>query len=254
MYYNRYIRKKIKCDFRSRRRFLASGIAFAITAVSAVPGAHADAYADFFEAIGRDDVRAVRLALLRGISPNSPDRQRGPALVYAIREKSMGVVDVLVEYPGTDVNVRNSLGESALMFAAQSGAIDLSKRLIGRGAEVNKAGWAPLHYAAATGQIAVIELLLEHHAYIDAASENGTTPLMVAARENQVQAARLLVERGADPSLRNESGLGATEYLVRIGATEDANWMRERAAEYLRRYGTKEAPVPAASGAARPGR
>jgi ankyrin repeat protein len=233
---------------------MASGIAFAITAATLVPGAHADAYADFFEAIGQDDVRAVRLALLRGVSPNSPDRRRGPALVYAIREKSMGVVDVLLEYPGTDVNVRNALGESALMFAAQSGQVDLVKRLIGRGAEINKAGWAALHYAAATGQLAVIELLLEHHAYIDAASENGTTPLMVAARENQVQAARLLVERGADPSLRNEAGLGATEYLVRVGATEDANWMRERAAEYLRRYGTKEAPVPAGGGAAGSGR
>jgi len=233
-----------------RRRFLTSSIALAAALAGAVQGVRADAYSDLFDAIGLDDARAVRLALLRGLSPNSPDRVRGPALVYAIREKSLAAVDALLEFPGTDVNVQNSAGESALMLAAQLGAIDLVRRLITRGAEVNRPGWTPLHYAATTGQVAVIELLLDHHAYIDAASENGTTPLMITAREKQVQAAHLLVERGADPSLRNEAGLGATEYLTRIGATEDANWMRERAADYLRRYGTKQAPVPAGSGRA----
>ena len=236
-----------------RRRCLSFAIALVATLAAAVPGARADAYADFFEAIGRDDARAVRTALLSGVSPNSPDRERGPALVYAVREKSFAAADALLEYPGTDVNVRNRVGDSALMFAAQHGEVELVRRLIARGAEVNKPGWTPLHYAATTGQIAVIELLLENHAYVDAASENGTTPLMIAARENQVRAARLLVERGADPSLRNEAGLDATGYLTRVGAPEDAAWMRERAADYLRRYGTKDAPVPA-SGAGNPGR
>lgn len=209
--------------------------------------ARADPYREFFEAIARDDVRGVRLQLLRGVSPNSPDPKHGPAIVYAAQQKAFAVMRVLLESPATDVNVFNQARESALMYAALHGEIDLVRRLVERGAQVNHPGWTPLHYAATTGQIEIIEFLLEMNAYIDAASESGTTPLMLAARGNQTRAARLLVERGADPSLRNDAGLGAPEYLMHAGSTGEAEWMRDRATEYLRKYGTKQAPVPAAS-------
>lgn len=226
-----------------RRRILAAILACGALLAEPV---RADPYRDFFEAIARDDVRGVRLQLLRGVSPNSPDPKHGPAIVYAAQEKAFAVVRVLLESPATNVNVFNKARESALMYAALHGEIDLVKRLVARGAQVNHTGWTPLHYAATTGQAEVIEFLLESNAYIDAASENGTTPLMLAARGNQTRAARLLVERGADPSLRNDAGLGAPEYLMRAGSTDEAEWMRDRATEYLRKYGTKQAPVPAA--------
>lgn len=207
--------------------------------------AFADPYRDFFDAIARDDVRGVRLQLLRGVSPNSPDPKLGPAIVYAAQEKAFAVLRTLLDSPATDVNVFNAARESALMYVALHGEIDLVRQLLARGAQINHPGWTPLHYAASTGQIEVIEFLLENHAYIDAASENGTTPLMLAARGNHTRAARLLVDRGADPSLRNDAGLGAPEYLMRAGSDSEAEWMRDRATEYLRRYGTRQAPVPA---------
>lgn len=229
----------------SRRTFLGRFAVLLGVFGAAAPGVAADAYADFFDAIRADDVSAVRLQLLRGISPNSPDPKLGPALPYALSQKAFAVASVLVEYPGTNLNVRNATGETPLMLAALAGETTLAAKMIARGAEVNKPGWAPLHYAAGAGHLPMIELLLEQNAYIDAASENGTTPLMFAARENKPEAVRLLVERGADPSLRNDAGLGAADYLKRAGAEADAAWVRERADAYLRRFGTKEAPVPA---------
>ncbi len=204
----------------------------------------ADPYRDLFRAIELDDASEVRLLLLRGVSSNSPDPERGPAIVFAARQKSFSALGALLENPATDVNVLNRGGESALMYAALFGELDIVKRLVARGAEVNKTDWTPLHYAASTGRLSVVEYLLSQNAYIDAASENGTTPLMMAARENQTAVARLLVNEGADPSLRNEAGLGASEYLMRAGSAADAKWMQERAAEYLARYGTKAKPVP----------
>jgi ankyrin repeat protein len=76
--------------------------------------------------------------------------------------------------------VLNSKDESALMLAALKDQQDLAEKLIKKGADVNKTGWAPLHYAATNGHLAIISLLLENSAYIDAESPNGTTPLMMA--------------------------------------------------------------------------
>jgi ankyrin repeat protein len=55
-------------------------------------------------------------------------------------------------------------------------------------------------------------LLLEHHAYIDAASPNDTTPLMMAARYGNAQTVKLLIDAGADVTLRNKQGMTARDF------------------------------------------
>jgi len=65
---------------------------------------------------------------------------------------------------------------------------------------------------------------------------------MMAARHEHADAVRLLIEAGADPSARNEAGLDAADYAQRRGDTELAVMLRERAADYVRRYGTLERP------------
>jgi hypothetical protein len=59
----------------------------------------------------------------------------------------MKAVEVLMSWPKTDVNTLNSKGESPLMLAAIKGNVDIAERLIKKGADVNKTGWTPLHYA-----------------------------------------------------------------------------------------------------------
>jgi ankyrin repeat protein len=68
----------------------------------------------------------------------------------------MKAVEVLMSWPKTDVNTLNSKGESPLMLAAIKGNVDIAERLIKKGADVNKTGWTPLHYAASSGQLAII--------------------------------------------------------------------------------------------------
>jgi uncharacterized protein len=89
------------------------------------------------------------------------------------------------------------------------------KKLIARDADVNKTGWAPLHYAATAGNLEIMQILLDENAYIDAESPNKSTPLMVAAQYGSTQAVKLLLEAGADPTLRNELGLSAVEFAQR---------------------------------------
>ena len=172
-------------------------------------------YDDFFAAIKRDDAPVVTALLRRGFDPNtpSPDGQHG--LYLALREPSVQVARVLIDWPQTQVEARNRADESALMMAALKGQTDLARRLIARGADVNKTGWSPLHYAATGGHQAMISLLLDAHAYIDAESPNGTTPLMMAAQYGSIAAVRQLLEAGADASLRNQLGLTAQDFALR---------------------------------------
>ena len=173
---------------------------------------YAGSYDDFFLAVQRDKAPQVQALLRRGFDPNSVSPEGDYALIFALRRSSMAVVQVLVANPDTQVEVRTINDESPLMLAAIKGELEICRQLIERDADVNKPGWAPLHYAASSGKPEVIQLLLDHYAYIDAASPNGSTPLMMAARYGSTEAVELLLASGADPMLKNQLGLTALDF------------------------------------------
>ena len=174
--------------------------------------ANAGSYEDFFQGLTRDDDAKVSQLIARGFDANTTGPGGVPALLLAIREPSPKVLGVLLKTPGIRAEVRNAKDESALMLAALAGMRDVCARLIALDADVNKTGWTPLHYAATGGHDAVIRLLLEHYAYIDAESPNQTTPLMMAAMYGTPSSVTLLLDAGADAKLRNAAGLSALDF------------------------------------------
>jgi hypothetical protein len=189
--------------------------------VIAVSAAQAGSYEDFFTAIKRDEPRAVQELLRRGFDPNTPSPEGLHGLYLALREPSLKVAEVLIDWPKTHLEARTPEDESPLMMAALKGHAKLARKLIDKGADVNKPGWAPLHYAATGGHLEIMSLLLEHHAFIDAESPNGTTPLMMAAHYGTPAAVKLLLEAGADTAMRNQLGLSAVDFANR-GNRKDA--------------------------------
>lgn len=183
--------------------------------------AKAGSYDDFFTAIRIDDEATMSALLARGFDPNTVDAKGQPGLVLAMKETSIKVARVLINSPKTHVEARSPADESALMLAALNGELALCQLLIQKNADVNKPGWAPLHYAATNGHLEVMQLLLEENAYIDAASPNGTTPLMMAAMYGTPSAVKLLLEAGADPTLKNIQGLSALDFANR-GSRKDS--------------------------------
>ena len=188
-----------------------------------VPLALAGSFDDFFTAIRQDDDAGIRVLLARGFDPNTVDATGSAGLLLALQTSAMKAAAVLVAWPGTNVEVRNAADESPLMLAALKGELTLCQVLIKKGADVNKPGWAPLHYAATNAHLDVVNLLLEEFAYIDAASPNGTTPLMMAAQYGTESAVKLLLEAGADPMLKNDQGLSAMDFAIRASRNESAN-------------------------------
>ncbi len=180
-------------------------------------------YEDFFAAIKQDNAAVVRQLLARGFDPNTIDPKGQNGLYLALQEPSPKVAQVLAEWPKTNVNMLNAQGESVLMIAALKDNIDAANSLVKRDADVNKTGWAPLHYAATSGSLAILSLLLDNHAYIDAESPNGSTPLMMAAMYGTPQAVKLLIDAGADPLLKNQQGLTAIDFARRASRTESVD-------------------------------
>lgn len=186
----------------------------------------AGSYEDFFKAIIRDDGAAIQKLLARGFDVNTRDASGSTGLYLALKDSelpSLRAAQALIEAPGIDVNVLNAKGESPLMLTALRGQLALAQALIAKGADVNKTGWTPLHYASSGGHADMIRLLLEHSAYIDAESPNGSTPLMMAAMYGNDAAVELLLEEGAAPSLKNQLGLSALQFAQKAGRTDSAN-------------------------------
>ncbi|MDB5859732.1 MAG: putative ankyrin repeat harboring protein [Ramlibacter sp.] len=209
-------------------------IAYLVIAV-AFSSAHAGSYDDYFSAIRQDDPRTIQQLLERGFDPNTVDPAGNHGLFIAVKDGALKAADVLVAWPKTKVEWRSPKDESPLMMAALRGHTELARKLIARDADVNKTGWAPLHYAATGGHLELMQLLLDENAYIDAESPNRTTPLMMAAQYGTTAAVKLLLEAGADPNLRNELGLSAADFALRANRRDAA----ELIADTIRRSRTK---------------
>ena len=117
----------------------------------------------------------------------------------AIRANDLGALRTLIA-EGADVNVRDRLGETPLMYAAVVGSPEAMSFLIGKGADVNaknESGSNALIWSATDA--AKVRLLLEHGADVNAATKRGRTALLIAAlSDGSAEIVRLLLEKGAN--------------------------------------------------------
>ena len=206
------------------KNYFKKSIYLVVMAVSFA--AHAGSFEDFFRAVRGDNASGVRTLLNRGFDPNTRDEYGQTGLMLALREPSPKVIQVLMESPQLNVDLANAKDETPLMLASIKGQQDLVVQLLKRDAAVNKTGWAPLHYAASSGQLSIMKLLLENHAFIDAQSPNGTTPLMMAAMYGSNDAVKLLLAEGADTAMKNQLGMTAVDFAVKANRAESAELIK----------------------------
>ena len=203
----------LRANRRQSLRWLGAAAAGSVAGLS-LP-VWANAYDDYSRALVSDNSSAMLNLIFRGFDPNTLDTRGRPGLVSALHQDSLKVVDELLKAPKINVNLASRQNETPLMMACIKGHLALAKRLIKMGADVNREGWAPLHYAASADTpqtLDIIKLLLENSAYIDAASPNGSTPLMLAAQYSSEAVVKLLLEEGSDITLRNQRNMTAADF------------------------------------------
>lgn len=173
------------------------------------------------KAVEMDNAFSVKQLLAKGADPNSTDAKGAPLLVSALHNNALNAARELLKSNKLDPDAVNRANENALMLAALKGHLDIAKTLVEQhDAEVNKSGWAPLHYASTTGQLEIARYLLDHAAYVDAESPNLTTPLMMAARGGHIHVVKLLLDEGAVLTLKNQKNMTAIDFARDNGHTE----------------------------------
>ncbi|GIC89449.1 ankyrin repeat domain-containing protein [Aspergillus udagawae] len=112
----------------------------------------------------------------------------------------------------------------------------LHKLLDGNGTDIDfsssKENWSPMLFAIQNGLSAVINLLLETSATIEAEEGTGRTPLCWAALEGNYTAAKLLLEKGAKIEAKDRYGHTPLHCAAQEGHESVVSLLLEKGANY----------------------
>jgi len=119
-------------------------------------------------------------------------------------------------------------GMTALHFAARFDQPEIVNLLITRGAapdavSENPLAFTPLHAAVAGASLESAETLLDAGVIVNRAQGDGLTALMAAAATGQIEIVGLLLDHGADPEIRAPNGLRPAELAADHGFDEIAD-------------------------------
>jgi uncharacterized protein len=149
----------------------------------------------------KNDSASIWYLIKAGADPNYalPDEDKTKMLVVAGAYHSTEAAIALLD-GGANPNVADRTGKTPLHLAAQAGYLDLVKKLISKGANLNaKTAKSPP---------------AEDFAFRRAVGEQ--TALLLAAKFNHVDVMRALIDAGADVKLKNQDG--ASLFLTAAGS------------------------------------
>ena len=138
----------------------------------------------FVESANKGELAVVKLFLAAGMDPNAKDQRGNTALMYAAGDGHAKIIEVLLKAKA-NVNERNE---------------EIYER--------NQGSFTALSWAASSGQINAISVLLDHGA--DAQAIN--VAFLNAAAEGRLEALRMLLKRGADKGLGGEALIETASY------------------------------------------
>ncbi len=174
-------------------------------------------------------IAIVKLLLASGADPNKSDANpTSTPLIAAATANDAETFRLLLE---RGASVEGPAGLFSMSIAAAHGNVDMVQLLLARAVPADVPGppvmsrpvkhgdmgigsLAPLHFAASTGSLATVKLLLDHKADPNRRDVRGMTPLMLAIGTDHQDPAvvRLLLDRGADPAIQSKDGETALDW------------------------------------------
>jgi uncharacterized protein len=163
-------------------------------------------------AVRQDDLETANSLIRAGANVKAANRYGVTPLSLACLNGNAAIIESLLK-AGADPNSSLPGEESVLMTASRTGKVDAVKALIAHGADVkfkeSQRGQTALMWAAAEGNTATVEELVERGSDIHAKTKGGLTPLLFAVREGRIDTVRALLKAGADVNETWAAGRGS---------------------------------------------
>jgi ankyrin repeat protein len=150
------------------------------------------------DAASRGATHEVHALLIAGTDVNIAEKTGETALLLAVANAKTGTVNYLLQ-KGADPNARTVHGLTPLMAAASYPlhplALSMAKLLVDAGADVNSRtvdGWTPLMFAAGRGHIQIVDFLISKGSHVAAVTVGGESAVSIAKKHGRDRVVRLL--------------------------------------------------------------
>lgn len=180
-------------------------------------------------AISSNNTEQANYLIENNYDLNTFDENGNAALHHTAAKKGSIEITKKLIANGADVNIKNLKGLSPLSIAIKSHNIETYSLLIENGADINSVdyqGHTPIFYAAYSGFSDMVAQLINIGADVNVAAKDGRTPLHAAAIGEQVDCLELFLQEGAIPrqSDKSEEAILATAMLYKLIADYDLEY------------------------------
>jgi len=174
---------------------------------------HAAAVAGHFD--------VVDLLIKAGGTVDARDKNMMTPMLSCVRRKMHDMMRVLIK-AGADKTCTDRINRGGLYFAVKSGDIGMVRnflKLEGCGQADSLWGWIPLHVAANSGNLQLVELLYEEGSSIFRAAKDGRIPEQVARDAGHIECAEYL---------RDKRLTAPAQLVYRIEGSNSNIWIGEQ--------------------------
>jgi len=156
-------------------------------------------------------------------------------LIAAAKANNAPLVAELISRGG-NVNAKDSIQDSAFLYAGAEGFNEVLQLTLAAGADVastNRYGGTALIPASEHGHVETVKILIAAGVPVNHVNNLGWTAMQEAILLNdggrrQQEVVRLLLQAGADPDIRDPEGRTALQNAERLGFTGIAELIRSR--------------------------
>ncbi|NEQ48754.1 MAG: ankyrin repeat domain-containing protein [Leptolyngbya sp. SIO3F4] len=177
----------------------------------------------------------VELLLTAGANVNTRNEVNYTAMLYAAEADQRDVVlTLLTNGAHTDASICNRYEETILLLMARQGHADIVERLVKQGDNLhhtNKIGDTALYLAVNNGHGPTVASLIRLGASVNTANIGGWTPLMMASARGDIDIMEMLLTQGADVTPINRwGGTALSEAQQSFRASQAVELLRQAGA------------------------